>query len=264
MFNRFSTALTIGCGVAIAATMTSPALANECDDSGLGTLPSFCTLSFEGTSGEWTGSKGGRNINTFSDGGKEFIDWGWGWNGGPKSSYSFEGVRPLEDIQVGKAFKLGTFTHNNNVIYGGTGVDSADLTVNFDFGGNISAQSFEYTFHHEETPNSGHCEYNLDGDRVKCADKVTWVNALDDGEFEFEHGGEKYQLEIAGFRRDGDTGLVDEFITTEHEANKAFLMGRIKHITPPTVAVPEPASLLGLLAVAGIGFASRRKLAEQV
>ncbi len=31
----------------------------------------------------------------------------------------------------------------------------------------------------------------------------------------------------------------------------------------PAVAVPEPASILGLLAVAGLGFASRRKLAQQ-
>lgn len=265
MLNRLSTSLTIGFGFAIAATMTSPALANGCDDSGLGVLPNFCTLSFSGTSGEWTGYEGDADdvrIFTSSYSGKEFIRWGDPANHkNRQSAYSFKGVQPLEDIQVGKAFNLGSFTHYNNVISSSGGaVDSADLTVRLDFDGIIPAKDFQYTFNHEETLNAGTCEYNLSGDHVPCADRVTWENAIDDQEFEFEYNGYDYVLEIAGFRRDGDSGIVDEFITTEHQANNAFLMGLIKHIAPPDqpAAVPEPAAALGLLAFGAVASKLKR------
>lgn len=227
------------------------------------------------------------------------VSWGQGTEGGgyKKSSYSFTAASlpfstDLDDGDVGGAFKLGTFQHNNWPVTGTT-LQNVKLTVSAVVtidGVDIGLQDFVYGFTHVETPNEGsgwqgNCQFGgKSGDannKYGCSDKVL-VNTISYNN-SFAFGKDTYTLDIAGFLV-GNT-LASSFITKESAVvsekcgkdkkgkwkycdvthafdNKADIMATVSMVSS---AVPEPATwammIVGFGAVGTMVRSSRRRTA---
>ncbi|MGD1905526.1 MAG: THxN family PEP-CTERM protein [Leptolyngbyaceae cyanobacterium] len=200
------------------------------------------------TSGTWTPTAPGSGI---SGGGTNQISWG-----NPvdqeQSSYVFDGVNGSPTIQslIDDVFLLGTFTHNNYVITGTT-LEAATLNVQFDL--DSFSETFSFDFIHDETPNSIPC--NPSGATI-CPDVVSF---LDNGVSQqvINLGGIDYNLSLKGFSVEEGGPLVNEFVTEENQVNTARLFAQLTEVE--VESVPEPASLLGLMAVGGMAMALKRK-----
>lgn len=230
--------------------------------------PSANALTLNGSSGSWSNTVGGSGITTINntdgvysygqrDTGENQVRWGspaYSNSLFDKSGLGFAGVGSTS-FNSGDIFELGTLSHFNNPIWGGTAAASTDLAINLDFA-ELGSQTFNFTLEIDETPNiAGTCVYSSD---TACADKISWTNAISDQSFSI--GEQAYTLELLGFRNTPDSAIVTDFISQEGGTSQASLYGRLNALTPttPAASVPEPATLSGL-AVVGLALASRSR-----
>lgn len=213
-------------------------------------------------SGAWSNAVGGANVTynpaagTLDD--NPLVSWGTPVTNAGKSSYRFVSSYPVEfgAAPIGTQFMMGTFTHNNRTIALGTGIESVQLDLEFDFldadtdPNFVSAMSMVF---HTETPNNAdQCE----DDAVPCNDIVTIgdeINLIEN----FTYLGQLYQLKVLGFSIDGGSSFSNQFITQENLANTADLYA----IITPVSDVPEPGTMLliGAGLIAGASRLRRRR-----
>lgn len=185
------------------------------------------------------------------------IRWGTPASAAGQSGYDFTAQKPVALIDVpptSQWLDFGDFVHINQPITGDP-LTSVVLTLLLDLtvgGTPVNGISFNYTFHHEETPNAFPCDYGATNG--PCDDRVT-IDYPSAGTFLV--AGVLYTLELGFMDNPGDP-IINTFVTGEGLDSEADLFGRFTaNLTP----VPEPATMLllgsGLLGLAGYG---RKKL----
>jgi hypothetical protein len=217
------------------------------------------------TSGVWNGTTGspfelqGENTNQ--------ISWGKSTGSG-KSSYVFDGVNNLSLNLDGSNFLVGTFTHNNFPITNGS-IKGANLSLNMNLG-TTGSQTFNLFFNHNETVNGGLEDKKRKGEWYRKCDVVGWMKgqplcpdvvslpSLTSKE-QVNINGDQYQLVVSGFYQDNK--LTTQFITQENKVNTAQLYARLQKVAK--ARVPEPASVLGLLAIGAVGSVSLKHKHKQ-
>ncbi|NIC39226.1 type I secretion C-terminal target domain-containing protein, partial [Halomonas desiderata] len=168
-----------------------------------------------------TTTSGSGSVTTASDENGIFIQWG-GTNG---SGYDFiyaEGLSGSEGVGTDSLFSLGTLTHNNFVISGGSKVlKTVDLEVSFKvmIDGVLTEVTTVIQLEHDETPNTHPDPTHPDNDDI-----VKILNP--DQEQVIQVGDREYVLKIRGFL-DTNGNLVDTVYTTETEASSFELFAEI-------------------------------------
>ncbi|MBD2579545.1 THxN family PEP-CTERM protein [Oscillatoria sp. FACHB-1406] len=211
-------------------------------------------FSISGSSGIWSNVIGGSNITLNQLVGSENqVRWGTPVNN-ENSGLGFTGVG-ASSFNIGQLFKVGDLRHFNNPTTG-TAVTGVDLgvTLNFTNPGGLS-KIFNFTFGVNETPNSAS---QCPGDAVPCDDIISFPNVLPSEAFEYL--GNQYTLELVKFADAIDAAGTNEFISQEGGTNSTSLFARMTKVVPPK-DVPEPASVMSLLALGalGAGYGTRRK-----
>ncbi|NNE87820.1 MAG: VPLPA-CTERM sorting domain-containing protein [Silicimonas sp.] len=219
---------------------------------------SAASLTIDGVDGIWSTSQ--PVVNGI---GSTELRWGTPARGQPRQSgYDFVASQTPFEVEDGRSFVLGTFTHLNFPI---TGVllEAADLAVSFVIAGVEGEIQTTFSFNHFETYNEAtRCAdggANGVGANVNgCADNV--LATLNEAKSEvFELDGVIYQLDISGFQYDGR--LFQSFWTQEDRANSAELIA-VFNVVDTISEVPLPAS--GLFLLGGLGaFAMQRKRRKQ-
>jgi hypothetical protein len=207
------------------------------------------------TSGIWTDVDPDNTVGITGIGTSE-ISWGTPATSSGQSGYSFVGVGPATvdpaDL-VAAPFALGTFTHNNFPIFGTPNPSSiTGATLDVDLALDAFSTTFTFDFAHFETNNSANpCPA---GGAQPCPDEVSFLDGGVSDQF-ITLEGIDYNLTLIGFSQDGGTTLVENFLTLESQANSAVLYAQLTEV-PST---PEPATLLGLIAIGGVAVALKRK-----
>ena len=178
------------------------------------------------------------------------VSWGLPFEDGPLSSYVFD---PRQDLGVvpENPFLLGTFTHNNFPILL-PAIDSVDLELTVI--GSIDGVAFEidpvFGFDHIETPNEAvPCGQ---GGPNPCADLVTLENQQDLSEVVTVNG-EEFTIVVEGFVDTLTEQPALSYLTTEGQANSAFLRARIDAPLAPPPPAPIPLPAAGFMVLAGLG-----------
>jgi hypothetical protein len=199
------------------------------------------------------------------------IRWGTSTGSG-RSGYNFSSAAVPLDVNyvvdgAGETFDLGTFTHFNNPITGGS-ITGARLTITYGVsvnGGAVTNYSSVFRLLHDETPNgSDPCAFggaNDQGVNVNgCADRVR-IGLLAGASESFEIDGIEYFLDIDGFF--ANNTLVNQFLTVERKDNQAVLRGAIVAASAlGPGGVPEPGTwAMMLLGFGAVGIAARRRSA---
>ena len=194
------------------------------------------------------------------------IEWGTPFGGTQRSGYEFIGISepgfdldpllaPLIAAGEGTTapFLLGEFTHFNFPITGAT-LNTTDLVIGADFDGVMA--SITASFDHNETPNSGVCQFP---GSPPCPDAVTITN-IATATTNVVIDGMQYDLTIEGFSHSEGGPILDEFVTNENAENTAGLFATLTKVPGQTTeSVPEPGLVVGLLAVSGLGLGLKRK-----
>jgi len=140
--------------------------------------------------------------DTDSDPYKDTVAWG---DTSGRSSYAFADNPELQGTSgnlLGSTFKLGTFTHNNQIIYTDS-LNTVDLVLKF----NVIINGFEETIDHHITLN--HDETTNTSDPMASRDIIT----LDHTQLSktFSVNGQLYTLNIDGFKDAKDGYVTIEF-----------------------------------------------------
>ena len=160
---------------------------------------------------------------------------------------------------------MGTLTHYNFVVNGGTAASGANLGLSLTLsnaGETINPQ-LNYGFNIDETLNEsdvGLCDVNKQISGVPCDDVIIFDNSQAQN---FFLNGNEYKFTISGFTSD-QTCLspIAKFTTTENLANNAYLVGQITEVTPvpwETDALP----IVGSVIAFGFGLRAKQKLAQK-
>ncbi len=226
-------------------------------------------VEFNNITAEWSHVIGGANVVYDPAGSSTSVRWGTGG----RSGYDFEAPGSNVSVMVPPTpspdFIVGTFTHVNKVINGGTSISGIRLTISTEIIVDSFSQgikTFVYDIDHWETTNDASpcADGGTDGVGVNingCADNVSVnFNSLSDS---FVIDGDIYSLDIRGFLfGDLDTGTAAEsFWTIEREDNEAYLRARItlrSELVPQEVPAPMA---LGLMGLGLIGLGLRRRWA---
>ena len=149
-----------------------------------------------------------------------------------QSGLGFTGVATPSPIAIGDAFIIGQLAHFNNLIYVGTEIVSADLTIQLTFS---ATESFLFSFGINETPNT---EGPVD-------DIISFPSSYPEQTFDIS--GDSYTLQLLGFGSD-PLAPLSQFSSLEGGTNNTLLWGRIEPVPVPG------AVLLGIigLSVAGV------------
>ena len=192
------------------------------------------------TSGIWTSTDGGSNINGLNT---NHVNWGDSTGYG-QSGLIFNGVGSTS-FTVGQQISLGTLTHENFPIRNAASGATLKITLKFTDPA-ISSIDLNYDLVIDETSNQDKCSdcspkytpcYSLpdhapcSSASTPCPDKVSWSNQQPTQSFSI--AGTCYTLYIDGFK-DESGNVVNQFITQERCSNPATLYG---HIGLSTTAV---------------------------
>ncbi len=233
-------------------------------------LANAAIVTFESITGTWSNATGNPAIYTGNGTANPSARWGEAVSGSARSGYDFVSVATPLNIAVNPPpqtglFDVGSFTHLNFPIGGGTAVTGIRLTLTAMIrvdGGAAFAKNFVYDFLHYETVNTDAPCANggANGSGVNangCADQIRIVTSeLTDG---FMVDGVDYTLRIAGFQL--GSGFVSEFWTGEDMSNTAVLKADIvaRDTVVPT-PVPEPFTLAVFgTALLGLGGVVHRR-----
>lgn len=213
------------------------------------------------TTATWWNPTGNTATVTYANNATPSATVSWGTpvpSNGPKSAYRFAVASNniTTNVPPTTPFTVGTFTHFNNPIAAGTDITgvSLRLTTNLTIdGSNLGTKTFDYAFHHDETPNQAPCTYGAPGD-TPCPDAVT-VTSMPSSQT-FIINGVAYTLSFSDFVQNGvPTG---QFISQENQTNMADIRAMVT-----AAAVPEPAGWAMLatgFGLVGRGMRQRRKL----
>jgi len=186
--------------------------------------------SLNSSSGIWTDVDGGSNVN-----GEDTNEIRWGTTQGEQSGLRFDAVG-VQTFNENTKFLLGTLTHMNWPIGGGSAANGATLQITLSFSEPAISPNpaFTFDFDIEETPNDGNCDYG-----GNCNDKITFPVSY--GTQVFTIGDIKYTLVIDGFVDSYTCGgignIVNHFITEEQKNNSAFLIGHLSSELVPAPAI---------------------------
>lgn len=183
--------------------------------------PAAVALVVSGLQAGFVGAVGDQNANfsysnTDSDTYKDTV--AWGQNG--RSSYTLADsvlFQSTTGSPVEGAFKLGTFTHNNQTIQNNTSLDSVNLVLKFLVGG--VEVNHTVKLNHNETPNTN--------DPIASRDIITLVNTTLTKSIVVN--GQTYELNIEGFK-DAAGNLVTSIYTKEGQSNSFDLYASLKPV----------------------------------
>ena len=239
------------------------------------------TLSINDISPSFYGADGGTNVQYDSDGGHAAVTWGLGRDRedlSPSDSSGYEadvGQAP-EEVSDGVWFEFASFTHNNNLIYYNSAIDSVnfdvtlDLSVDFEDGNgvqDIGLQTFSFDVLHNETPNNpddGVCDSarpDRDSDPINsagCADVVDIIGDVSGATLIVS--GYELTLSIIGFLDEATGEFNSSFFSAERASNTRILIAEFTVSSLTTVPVPAGGLLL-LGGLAGLGALRRRRRA---
>lgn len=232
--------------------------------------------------GKWTSIVGGDSITGLDT---PSIKWGTPANtANEKSGYDWSPI-PVTGIAdlTSTPFVIGRFTHNNFTIGAFQSPSSVTLSLNVSIADTlppppdvtVATPNFSFIFNHNETDNKINAPAGTLCDApnpipvpgVGCPDIVSLPSLFAEQLVDLGPDGIK-TMQILGFLLDDgdgvyepgiDTTLVSEFITTEGQANYAYLL--VQFSDPPPQA-PEPASIgllgLGVLGLGWMGYRRRK------
>lgn len=187
---------------------------------------SVFSLTLESTEGLWRNPEG--SPLCLSSEWEEELRWGKPFYSDScepfeeRSGYRFDSA-PGETFHSGEVFNLGTFTHFNRPVLGGS-INQVDLDLTINFSDPSYSTSLSFTFQHEETPNDEPCDYP--GSTV-CPDRVRLQRYFSDSVFG-PINGKHYKLQIVGFAECGSPDeAIRNFYTEEEKENVACLYGRL-------------------------------------
>ncbi len=241
--------------VAAALAFTAPGIASAAT-----------TVTIQNITAAWSDAIPGASFSG-SGTGNPTARWGADTGSG-QSGYNFDALVGAINTVVPPSpsgdFVLGTFTHVNQPILAPS-ISSIVLTVTAQVliaGIDQGSRNFVFDFDHDETPNGDNpCAFggaNNQGVNVNgCADRVriSFSNLSQS----FTIGSDIYTLNIRGFDLGGS--FTTQFLTTEQQDNPARLVANIS-LRSDVTDVPEPMTLaLFGTALAGLGFAMRRRAA---
>jgi uncharacterized repeat protein (TIGR01451 family) len=177
-------------------------------------------------SGIWTATSGGSGITGINT---NEVRWGTPAES-QKSGLRFDGTG-ASSFNEGDKFLLGTLTHYNFPVNGGTAANGATLKVKMVFSSPAVSPDpeFTYNFAVEETPNqAGHCPA-WQVSATPCDDRITFPSSY--GEESYQIGDKLYTLKILGFVDTYPSGSpVSSFITEEGKDNTAYLVGTLSSV----------------------------------
>ncbi len=209
-------------------------------------VPPALALTLDQVTGTWQNVVGGTNINFPTVGTEVQVRWGTSVGYG-QSGLGFAGSAPPQlTFDPEDAFMLGTLTHYNNPISGGTAASSVQLVINLDFSVPEVNPSFTFTFNINETPNTT-------GDDWLDRDFIYFPSSFPTETFTI--GDTIYTLKLLGFGASADN-LQSQFESPENGSNSTYLWGTI---TTEVVPLPGSVWLLGS-GLPGLIWFSRRRL----
>ncbi|GCL43011.1 THxN family PEP-CTERM protein [Dolichospermum planctonicum] len=217
--------------------------------------------------GSWTSVNGGAFVNGLET---DQVRWGDPVSGSGQSGLGFVGSAPPSvSFPVNTNFVLGTLTHYNFVVAGGTAASGANLgiSLNLSNAGETINPQFNYAFNIDETVNQ---EGNVDAcdptkqiSSVPCDDVITFDNSQQQI---FILNGNQYELKISGFSSNPTNfSPIAQFTTIERQENNAYLLGKITPLTPATPVPFETDALpiVGSMIAFGFGLRAKQKLAQK-
>ena len=188
--------------------------------------------------------------------GTSSISWGIPVTAGLYSGYTFAAAAVPFSPQAETTFTFGTLTHENFPIYAPSLTSAVlNLAVTVDIDGVNQILTAQYSFVHNETPNTaGTCPA---GSTTVCDDVVSFSPIASSFDT-IDVDGVLYTFLLDNFvNAKGVT--VTNFLTAEDQSNTAQLVGRFTSEIPVS-PVPVPAALPLLFgAIGALGLAARRR-----
>ncbi|NCR02202.1 MAG: PEP-CTERM sorting domain-containing protein [Microcystis aeruginosa L211-101] len=179
--------------------------------------------------------------SVYTGNGTDTIEWGTPVDGSFTNQLSFI-PSDFTDQPKGQDFVAGRLYYRNGTIFGGTGINGVDLIINTTSSDPDFTQTLPLKITIVNTP-------NVADDPIASADFIYFTDFPDLGSFRVLEGEETYvevitqfnSLDLVGFGAVGDP-----------------LKGFLSPSTGPDPfpAVPEPSSILGLLALGLLGMGS--------
>jgi hypothetical protein len=196
----------------------------------LATFPAYGSdFSLSSSSGIWTGTNGGSDINGI---GTNEVRWGIGASADTQSGLRFEGIGNL-DFDIDQTINLGTLTHFNNPV--SSAASGATLELGLEFSTPSLSDSFTFAFDIDETTNSEPCSYPSDPGNP-CSDRISFPASFPTESFSFD--GADYTVELLGFGSNAGN-ITSGFISQEGGSNTNDLFAQIT-LDPTSTPEPEP------------------------